>query len=154
MAISPNKTETDAVIELLESEGFDTPKQMADAIVRRLSILFEERDSYGVGIGLPTDDVVLSHGPYHNLGDAKRVVATAQERGLRAFIAPLFGPARALPVVEEVVTEGACKCGHPRALHGERMTTFTGKVRAMSSLGCCVFKRRVQCPCTGYVSER
>lgn len=150
--ISPQKNETDAVMEILESGEYETPKQMATAIVRRLSVLFEGRDSYGVGISLPTDDLVLPHGPYYNIGDAKRTVEGARARGLKAFIAPLYGPAKALPEVEVVARDGNCKCGHPHELHGDRMTTFTGKVKPMSSLGCCVYNRqtRVKCPCITY----
>ena len=149
--ISPRKDEIQAVVSILESDEHESPEAMAGAIVRRLGQLFEERDAYGVGIGLPTDDVELAHGPFYNIGDAKRVVNEARARGLRAFIAPLFGPARALLDEEEALAQ-RCVCGHPRELHGISMTTFSGKPKPMTSLGCCVYNRstRQKCDCTTY----
>lgn len=138
MNLTPTKEERAAVVAILSSEAFEDPESMAAEVIKTVYRLLCERDGYGVGIGLPGDDVALPHGPYFNLGDAKRVVKEAQARGLRAFIAPLFGPSRALPPEEES-TYKRCQCGHPKALHG------TGKI---STAGCGVYKNKEKCSCT------
>lgn len=139
MNITPTKEERAAVVAILSSEAFEDPDDMARELIKAVYGLLCERTGYGVGIGLQTDDMALPHGPYFNLGDAKRVVAEAQSRGLRAFIAPLFGPGRAL-LQEQESHYKRCQCGHPKALHGE------GK---LSTTGCAVFHRQTkeQCPC-------
>lgn len=139
MNLTPTKEERAAIVAILSSEAFEDPDDMAREILKASYALLSERNAYGVGIGLPTDDLVLAHGPWYNIGDAKRVVKEAQARGLRAFVARLYGPAHALPDVEES-TYKICQCGHPKPLHGE------GK---LSTVGCGVFDRKTkeQCSC-------
>ena len=150
--ISPRANELAAVVEILESDEHEDPKAMAGAIVRRLGQLFEERDSYGVAIGLPTDDVEIPFGPFHNIGDAKKIVNEARARGLRAFVAPLLAPTRALRDDEESRASRCKNCSHPKELHGISMTTFSGKPKPMASLGCAVFHRwtKQKCECPNY----
>ena len=142
MNITPTKEERAAVVAVLSSEDFEDPDDMAGALVKLIYGLLCERDGYGVGIGLQSDDLVLPHGPYFNLGDAKRVAAEAQSRGLRAFVARMYGPAKALSA-DEGSTYKRCQCSHPKELHG------TGK---LSTSGCGVYDRRTRekCPCTNY----
>ena len=83
----------------------------------------------------------MAHGPYFTIMDAKRVVKEAEARGLVAFVAPLLGAGNAL-TEETDPSDRRCKCGHPKALHGVSMTP-----RAMSSLGCCVYRHKVKCTC-------
>ena len=142
MNITPKKEEVAAVASLLTSEDYDTPEDLAREVIRSVYALLSERDGYGVGIGLPTDDLVLPHGPWFNIGDAKRVAAEAQARGLRAFVARLYGPSSALPEDVGSVYK-ICECGHPKSLHGE------GKI---ARVGCGVYNRsKEQCPCKNFL---
>ena len=144
MALSTRKDEISALVELLESGEHETAEELAKAVFRKSAELLAQRDGFGVAIGLPSDGMQLCHGMYYSILDAKRTVREAEARGLRAFIAPLLGAANALP--EEVVaTHKRCTCGHPQALHWAAM-----KPKAMTSLGCGVFIRKVKCPCKGF----
>ena len=146
MALSTRKDEIQAIVDLLESGEHETAEELAKAVFRKAADLLAQRDGFGVGIGLPGDDMVLPHGPYFSILDAKRTVREAEARGLRAFIAPLLGAGNALPPEAEA-THRRCTCGHPQALHGAAM-----KPKAMTSLGCGVYhpRTKVKCTCGGY----
>lgn len=143
MNLTPTKEERAAIVAILSSEAFETPDDMARELLKTAYALLSERDAYGVGIGLQSDDLVLAHGPWYNLGDAKRVVKEANARGLRAFVARLYGPAKALPDAEESTYKRCSQCNHPKPLHG------TGK---LSTAGCGVHHRQTKekCPCTHF----
>lgn len=144
-----------AVVAVLESEEYDDAGAMSRRIVQVVAEELAKRDAYGVGIGLKTDDLVLPHGPYYTQNDAKRAAKQAEERGLRAFIAPLLGTDSAVAEDLETGSTRCAACKHPKELHGVSMTTYTGKPKPMTSLGCCVFHRktRAKCDCTGYTKE-
>lgn len=148
MSISPRKNEIDAAITVLQSEEYETPEQMARALVKSISAELSKRDAFGVGIGLRTDNLRLAHGPYYTQLEAKRVVREAEARGLVAFIAPLLGASNALREEEEAMNK-RCVCGHPPQLHGSAI-----KPKAVTTIGCGVYKHNVKCPCKGYEMER
>ena len=149
MAITPRKTEVDAVVAILESGEYDSSEEMGRAIVKVVAAVLQSRDGYGVAIGLKTDDLRLPHGPYFTILEAKRVVKEAEARGLVAFIAPLLGAANAL-TEEAEATHKRCVCKHPQVLHGSAI-----KPKAVTSIGCGVFmKDKTKCPCRGYEMEK
>lgn len=144
MALSPRRDEVQSIVALLESEDFESADELAKAILKEVAALLSKRDAYGVAIGLPSDGPQLCHGPYYSILDAKRIVREVEARGLVAFIAPLLGAGNALREEEE--SHGKrCTCGHPKELHGMSITP-----RAVTTLGCCVYKRREKCPCATY----
>jgi 2,4-dienoyl-CoA reductase-like NADH-dependent reductase (Old Yellow Enzyme family) len=145
MALTPRKNELDAVIGILESDEYETPAEMARAVVKAVGAELSKRDAFGVAIGLRTDSTRLAHGPYFTILEAKRVAKEAEARGLVSYIAPLLGAANAL--TEEVeATHKQCVCGHPQALHGSSI-----KPKAVTSIGCGVYDRqKTKCPCKGY----
>jgi hypothetical protein len=142
--LTPRKDEVAAVVALLEGEEHETAEELAKAILKEVSGLLSKRDSYGVAIGLRTDDLRIPHGPFWTLLDAKRTQREAEARGLVSFIAPLRAATDALRE-EEIAHSKRCVCGHPKELHGLSITP-----RAVTSLGCCVYKRREKCACATY----
>lgn len=144
MAITPRKEEVAAVVEILESDEHEDSASMAKALIKVIAAELQKRDGYGVAIGLRTDDLRIPHGPYFTILEAKRVAKEAEARGLVAFIAPLLGAGNALREEEEAMHK-RCKCGHPAMLHGHSM-----KPKAMTSLGCGVYRNKVKCPCATY----
>lgn len=149
MAITPRKEEVAAVIEVLESDEFESSEDMARALVKTIATALQNRDGYGVAIGLRSDDLRIPHGMYFTILEAKRVVKEAEARGLVAFIAPLLGAANAL--TEEVeATHKRCICKHPQILHGSAI-----KPKAVTSIGCGVYlKDKTKCPCKTYEMEK
>lgn len=144
MALTPRKNEIDAVLAILESEDYDDAASMAKELIKAVYAELGKRDGYGVAIGLRTDDLRIPHGPFATILDAKRVAKEAEARGLVAFVAPLLGAANAL-AEEAEATHRKCKCGHPSVLHGHAM-----KPKAMSTLGCGVYRNKVKCDCKAY----
>jgi hypothetical protein len=132
MNLNTRSSEVKAVTELLESGDYETSEALAEAVIKLVANLLQERATYGVGFGLPTDDVVIPRGPYYHLGDAKRVVAAYQEQGLRAYVAPLLSPVT--PQYSEALKSLCGVCNHAVQLHDSR--------------GCWVTTRKDgRCPC-------
>lgn len=144
MSISPRKNEVEAVTAILESDEFEDSVAMSKAIVKAVAAELQSRDGYGVAIGLRSDDLRIPHGMFYTIMDAKRTVKEAEARGLVAFVAPLLGAANAL-TEESDPTAKRCVCGHPKELHGVSI-----KPKAATSLGCCVYRSKVKCPCGTY----
>jgi hypothetical protein len=155
MALTPRSSEIAAVVAVIEAvddQGepvYDSAADLAKALIKVVAERLQQRDGYGVGIGLRTDDMRLPHGPYFTILEAKRVVKEAEARGLVAFIAPLLGAANALRDEEEA-TFKRCVCGHPQALHGSAI-----KPKAVTSIGCGVYGRdKSKCQCKSYEMEK
>ena len=149
MALTPRKEEVSAVVEVLEFDDHEDSVSMAKALIKVIAELLQQRDGYGVAIGLRTDDLRLPHGPFYTILEAKRVAKEAEARGLVSFIAPLLGAGNALRDDEEAKAK-RCICGHPAILHGSAI-----KPKAVTSIGCGVYLRdKSKCSCKSYEMER
>jgi hypothetical protein len=148
MALTPRKEEISAVVEVLESDEHEDSTSMAKALIRVIAEQLQQRDAYGVAIGLRTDSMRIAHGPMWTILEAKRVVKEAEARGLVAFVAPLLGASNALRDEEEA-TFKRCVCGHPAALHGSAI-----KPKAYTTLGCGTYKNKIKCPCKSYEAAK
>ena len=146
--LTPRKEEVAAVVAILESDEHEDSTSMAKQLLKVIAEVLSKRDGYGVGIGLRTDDMRVPHGPFYNILDAKRTVKEAEARGLVAFVAPLLGAGNALSEEGEAMNK-RCVCGHPVELHGQSV-----KPKALTSLGCCVYKNKVKCNCSVYVADK
>ena len=143
----PRKAEVQAIVSLLEGGEFDTPDALAKELIKSIAGMLSERDAYGVAIGLKTDNLRIPHGPFFGKSEAEKVAREARARGLEAFVAPLYAPARALSQDED--PHKPCVCSHEKWQHWDR-----GR--------CAVFHRNYdgppartkphwpQCGCAGY----
>lgn len=133
--ISPRSNEVQAVIEVLESEEYESPEAMARAVVKVLAAELAKRDTLGVAAGFPGEGPVLAVGPFYDSKDVKKYVESAQECGLETRIRRLGSP---LPIEPTEPLKSPCKgCEHDPVFHG--------------AWGCGVFPdKKNKCPCLGY----
>ena len=134
--LTPRKDEVAQVTAILDSDEFETSAEMAKVLLVQIAGMLSERDSYGVGYGLKTDELRLAKGPYWGKTQANREVRRLTELGLVAWAAPLHSTV----IHEDKVAKGRCaRCKHDHSIHH-------------SSWGCCVTtKREGKCPCGGFV---
>lgn len=130
------KAEIEPIVALLEAGEHDTPEALAKDLIKLAARMLSERDTYGVAIGLHSDDLRIPHGPWYGRSEAEKVAAEARNRGLVAFVAPLLAPSRALTDDEGSMSR-TCECGHQKEQHAGRW-------------GCCVMHRQTKekCPCS------
>jgi hypothetical protein len=145
--ILPRKNEVEAVLSILESDEYDDAVSMAKQIVKALGAELGRRETFAVTRGLASDDLRVAFGPYYSQGQALKVAGAARGIGLVAHVVKVNPADEAVPTDVESVGK-RCKCSHPKELHGSSITP-----RAMTTLGCCVFKNKVKCDCKGYQAE-
>ena len=149
--LTPRKAEVEAVVDLLEGGEHDTPEALAKDLIKLVAGMLSDRDSFGVAIGLQSDDLRLPHGPYFGKAEAEKVAREARQRGLVAFVAPLIAPARALS--EDADPHKPCAtCKHEKWQHWDQgrcaifHRNYTGpKARQRPNLP--------SCGCTGYIAR-
>lgn len=129
----PRKNEVEPVVALLEAGEHDTAEALAKDLIKLVAGLLSDRDTFGVAIGLRTDDLRLPHGPYYGKAEAERVAREARDRGLVAFTAPLLAASRALTDDEGSMSR-TCQCGHQKEQHANKW-------------GCCVMNRQTKEKC-------
>lgn len=132
MQIRPHKDEVAHIVGLLQSGDYETPEELASALIVAVANDLAKRDTYGVGMGLKSDDMVIPCGPFYDRRDAQRLVDSLVSDGLRGFIAPLRSP---IPRREELPPQNRCQgCSHAVQFHDSR--------------GCWAFTRdRRRCEC-------
>lgn len=133
--ISPRSNEVQAVIEVLESEEYESPEAMAKAVIKVLTAELAKRDTLGVAGGFPGEGPVLAVGPFYSTKDVEKYVQSAQECGLETRIRRLGSP---LPIEPSKPAKAPCSgCEHEPVFHG--------------SWGCGVYPdKKNKCPCLGY----
>jgi hypothetical protein len=133
--ISPRGNEIDAVVEVLESEAYDSPEKMAAAIIKAVVAELAKRDALGVAAGFAGEGPVLAVGPFYDQRSVQKYVESAQECGLETRVRRLGSP---LPIGPPEDPKAACAgCEHDKVFHG--------------SWGCGVFPdKKKRCPCLGY----
>lgn len=117
MRLSTRKNEVDAVINLLESDEFDSAEALAKAIIVTVAEELSHRDNMqGVAAKFPNEDgFVLAVGPFYHKADIDSWCEEAQEAGLETRVAPLSSPDCLKPA--EAVKSGFCECGHKQEQH-------------------------------------
>lgn len=148
MSITPRKSEIESVVNILDSDAFDSPDQMARELIKTVARMVSERDSFGLAVGLPGEQPWLAHGPYWSRNSAQKALKEAEGAGLRGYIAPLFSAEWMMR--EQAVKDDSCAtCGHAKWQHWDRGAcalyhrSFTGeRARTRPNLP--------KCPCKGY----
>lgn len=72
MRLTPRGAEVKAIVELLESEQFDSADALAKAILKRIGELFSERDFYAWVYRETPDAWYLPYGPFTSESEAKK----------------------------------------------------------------------------------
>jgi hypothetical protein len=137
VSLTPRIKEVSAIVAVLEREDHETPQALAKEILKLCAELLAQRESIVVGIGLQSDDLYIPHGPFWSLGDAKRVIKAASERGFKSDLRNVWPSDDAVP--ERVTERVTCAdCGHVKSMH--------------ASFGCAVMSRvpKAVCPCSGF----
>lgn len=152
MRITPRKTELAAVVELLESDEFDSANDLAKAIVRTVFSELMERDLWCLASRLVpggAEPVTVLYGPFTSETEATRFAKAAEITGLNLAL-PMYSPAIAVrahderKAIEDRITAGeypTCKCGHPDFTH--QHNGYGGKC-ATGGCGCARFADRTE----------
>lgn len=117
---TPRTNEVKTVLDLLESDQYETPEAMARAIVKAVALeLSSKRDALGVALKLTKEtSTILAVGPFYDKRDAEKYLEKAAENGLVGFTAPLTGT-DALNFYEDTGAKRTCvSCGHAKEMHG------------------------------------
>jgi hypothetical protein len=95
MRLTPRGTEVKAVVELLESDQFDSADALAKAILKRTAELLAERDFYAWVYRESPDAFYISHGPFTSENEAKKFAGKYVDmlKG-QHMILPLFSTAQ------------------------------------------------------------
>ena len=115
MSVVPRKEEIAAVIALLESDSFDSSRDMAAQVIKTVADVLAVRTTRGVAVGMPGKPPALAIGPFYTLADAKRTVRDAQEAGLEARMARLGGTGSI--EAAQVLRRACVQCSHPIEMH-------------------------------------
>jgi hypothetical protein len=120
--LTPRREEVKAVVELLESDGYDSADALAKDVIKRVADLFAERDMYAYAFRFAPGSQVLAWGPLTSETEVKRFATRIGLEGEHLAVR-LFSTSAALTRVEENKhTAGKdaviCpKCGHPAGTH-------------------------------------
>lgn len=116
--IRPRRNEVEAIVELLEGESYETAAELAEAILKRTYLLFQEREWFA---WIHRDrGLSLFYGPFAGRSEAERF---ARDMGLGGenYTMKLYSVAalreRQAQVDKPVTGEPTCRCGHNRGLH-------------------------------------
>lgn len=116
MRLTPRKSEYGAVIALMESEEYETPEELAKAIVIKVAEELQHRDTVGVVARFPGEQPpYLSVGPFYHKADVDNWRQEAQEAGLETRTGSLSSPDCLRP--SEALRNGFCECGHKEEQH-------------------------------------
>lgn len=108
----PRKNEVAVVVEILSSDEFDSPEDMAKAIIKGLSAELGLRQSYVV-----VHDSTRVWGPFYVKRDAEKFGGLMAAAGGSWAMAPMLGTS--LPQQGVVDSSNPlCSCGHVRLVHG------------------------------------
>lgn len=136
MSIRPRKEEIAKVTELLESGEYDTAASLAEAVIKEVFALLQQRKTWALVTrdpGLPT----AVYGPFAGQADAARFATRAQISATQMAY-PVLPPSPLLERASEAPSVGReaalCdRCGHSRGLHDHTKTsrclygTYTGR---------------------------
>lgn len=141
--IRPRADEVRQVVDLLESDEFDSPDAMAKELIKLCAGLLAERETYAVGEG------GIAWGFWHDARSAQK--AAEQIGGQVAKVYPSGPLERRLAAFEVDSRRGFCpRCNHPWLAHIDRAyREGNRKTGPMREPGCCA----AGCTCD-YRAER
>jgi hypothetical protein len=120
--LTPRRDEVKAVVELLESDGYDSADALAKDVIKRVADLFAEREWWAYAFRFGPGSQVLSWGPLSSETEVKRF-AEKMGVGGEHLAVRLFSTTAALTRAEENQTSvgkdaALCpNCGHPNGTH-------------------------------------
>jgi hypothetical protein len=113
--INPRANEVAAVVELMEHGYYETPEQLARAIVVAVASELSHRTTIGVAARFPGETASMAVGPFFHKDDVSSFIEKAQECGLWARTARLSSPDSIRD--QDAVEAGFCECDHQKEQH-------------------------------------
>lgn len=141
--LKPRRNELDAVIALMDTEGYESADDLAWDIVKTVAEELGKRQTYLVH---PTGSPLV-YGPYYYSNDAVKA--------WKEDIGPCVGgEARLIPAfhfdVEDDEGPTTCECGHGKPNHVVKVK----QSKAGPPQECGVVVNSVKCPCSSYTREK
>ena len=128
MRVTPRGPEVKAIVELLESDDYDSADALAKAILKRTGELFAEREWYAWVWKESGSDMQLAWGPVSSESEARKLSSKVGLIGQHMFL-PLYSTAALLARLAEKPTSPFCStCNHPHHCHEH--PKFGGKCAA------------------------
>lgn len=116
MRITPRGEEVKAVVDLLESDGFDSADKMAKAVIKEVADMLAMREWFALTHIWENGSKGLNFGPYGSKAEVKKA---AEAIGGGSYMAiPLHSPGKLQANYEGKKWKGYCQsCEHSPALH-------------------------------------
>lgn len=113
MRLTPRANEVKAVVELLESEDFDSADALAKAIIKRVADVFAYRDWHAWVWRENPEAFYLSWGPFPSETEAKRTSARVGLKG-QHMILPLYSTAALVDrlAADAIPSQFCSTCNH------------------------------------------
>jgi hypothetical protein len=120
MRLTPRGNEVKAVVELLESDDFDSGSALAKAIIKRVAEMFAERD-WSAWVWRENGDepyFQLAWGPFSSETEAKRMSVRVGLKG-QHMILPLYSTAALMDRLsaETIPSQFCSSCSHSLISH-------------------------------------
>lgn len=124
MRLTPRAAEVKAIVELLESEGYDSAEALAKDVIKRVGEIFAERDWYAYAYRLGgADGITVLWGPLSSHNEMKKFadrLALQGEDGifkLASTAEMLRHVAESEGGVPNPAAQTCLDCGHPGGAH-------------------------------------
>lgn len=119
MRLTPRKEEVNAVVEILESDQYDSAQAMAKALIKTVADALWMRDWYVLGSKFRTEDNFwLPYGPFASVSEAESVYKKTAIGGAAKTV-KVYSPGRLVAMIEgKRGWPGYCSdCGCDPAMH-------------------------------------
>lgn len=129
---------------LMESDQYETPEQLAKALVVTIATELSHRTATGVAAGFPGEPASMAVGPFYHKDDVSNFIEKAQECGLWARTARLSSPDSIREA--DALEAGFCECGHQKEQHVVKVK----KGVASAPMECGI----TECECRNYTKRK
>ncbi|WP_367135853.1 hypothetical protein [Saccharothrix sp. HUAS TT1] len=119
MKITPRKDEVAAVVQLLESDGYDSAEALAKDVIKRVAELFGDREFYAWVHRFGPGQLQLAWGPLTSDSEVLKLAKKASLGG-ESMSLKLYSTNGLLARIAEgniAPTEHCTDCGHPHGAH-------------------------------------
>lgn len=140
MRITPRREEVKTVVEILESDQYDSADAMAKALIKTVADALWMRDWYVLGSKFRTEDNFwLPYGPFSSESEAASVYKKTAIGGIAKTV-KIYSPGRLIAMVEgKKGWSGYCaECGCDPAMH---LQEGSARGKCASCPTCVKFKR-------------